>query len=125
MPFNKVRHCVFPKHYDYNHNEPQLYPFEKKEDGSWDVHHPCFAYWDHLEGIIRRLESMGIESDLILFHGYDRWGFAFLTMEETKVYLDYLACAVFAVQVLVYLVEYLANEYDIMTNYPMEDWYQD
>lgn len=21
-PFNKVRHCVFPKHYDYNHNEP-------------------------------------------------------------------------------------------------------
>ncbi|MCR4707776.1 MAG: DUF5060 domain-containing protein, partial [Clostridiales bacterium] len=21
-PFNKVRMCVFPKHYDYNHNEP-------------------------------------------------------------------------------------------------------
>lgn len=23
-PFNKVRMCVFPKHYDYNHNEPEL-----------------------------------------------------------------------------------------------------
>ena len=31
-PFNKVRHCVFPKHYDYNHNDPEFYPFEKKED---------------------------------------------------------------------------------------------
>ena len=70
VPFNKVRHCVFPKHYDYNHNEPQLYPFEKKEDGSWDVHHPCFAYWDHLEavsythldrGIRKRRTSGGID----------------------------------------------------------------
>ena len=30
-PFNKVRCCVFPKSYDYNHNEPDLFPFEKKE----------------------------------------------------------------------------------------------
>ena len=29
-PFNKVRMCVFPKHYDYNHNEPPYYAFEKK-----------------------------------------------------------------------------------------------
>lgn len=29
-PFNKVRFCVFPKHYDYNHNEPPCYAFEKK-----------------------------------------------------------------------------------------------
>ena len=27
-PFNKIRMCVFPKHYDYNHNEPPYYPFE-------------------------------------------------------------------------------------------------
>lgn len=38
-PFNKVRFCVFPKHYDYNHNEPQQYAFEKRrtEAGMWDV----------------------------------------------------------------------------------------
>ena len=23
-PFNKIRMCVFPKHYDYNHNEPLI-----------------------------------------------------------------------------------------------------
>ena len=26
-PFNKVRMCVFPKHYDYNRNEPPFYAF--------------------------------------------------------------------------------------------------
>lgn len=40
-PFNKIRMCVFPKDYDYNHNEPPYYAFEKKEDGSWDVDRPC------------------------------------------------------------------------------------
>ena len=25
-PFNKIRMCVFPKSYQYNHNEPALYP---------------------------------------------------------------------------------------------------
>lgn len=31
-PFNKVRFCVFPKHYDFNHNEPEYYPFEKRTE---------------------------------------------------------------------------------------------
>lgn len=31
-PFNKVRHCIFPKSYDFNHNDPQYYPFEKDAD---------------------------------------------------------------------------------------------
>ena len=26
-PFNKIRFCVFPKHYAYNTNEPAIYPF--------------------------------------------------------------------------------------------------
>ena len=26
--FNKIRFCVFPKHYDYNLNEPISYPYE-------------------------------------------------------------------------------------------------
>ena len=60
-PFNKVRHCVFPKHYDYNHNDPEFYPFEKEEDGGWDVHHPCFAYWDHLEGSFSVSKRWGLK----------------------------------------------------------------
>lgn len=30
-PFNKIRMCVFPKHYDYNHNEPPFYAFESRK----------------------------------------------------------------------------------------------
>ena len=74
-PFNKVRFCVFPKHYDFNHNDPVHYPFEKT-DGKWDVHKPVNAYWEALEARIRELDEMGIQGDLILFHPYDRWGFS-------------------------------------------------
>ncbi len=119
-PFNKVRHCIFPKHYSYNHNDPEFYPFEKKEDGSWDVHRPCYAYWDHMEAVIRRLGEMGIESDLILFHPYDNWGFATMSMEENLVYLDYLLRRLSAIP---YIWWSLANEYDIMFARTMEDWY--
>ena len=27
-PFNKIRFCIFPKHYDYNLGEPRSYPYE-------------------------------------------------------------------------------------------------
>ncbi len=119
-PFNKIRHCLFPKHYAYNHNEPEYYPFEKKEDGSWDVHRPCYAYWEHMEGIIRRLGAMGIESDLILFHPYDNWGFASLSMEENLVYLDYVLRRLSAIPCIWWS---LANEYDLMASRTVEDWY--
>ncbi|MCD8150823.1 MAG: DUF4038 domain-containing protein [Clostridiales bacterium] len=119
-PFNKVRHCVFPKHYAYNHNEPDFYPFEKKEDGSWDVHRPCYAYWDHMEGIIHQLGKMGIESDLILFHPYDRWGFSTMSMEDNLVYLDYVLRRLSAIP---YIWWSLANEYDVVFARSMEDWY--
>lgn len=120
-PFNKVRHCVFPKHYDYNHNEPEFYPFEKKEDGSWDVNHPCFAYWDHMESILGKLGKMGIESDLILFHPYDRWGFANMSHEDNLTYLEYLLRRFSA---LPYIWWSLANEYDICFAKTIEEWYE-
>lgn len=34
-PFNKVRFCVFPKHYRYNLTEPVSYPYERKEGAGW------------------------------------------------------------------------------------------
>lgn len=48
-PFNKVRMCVFPKSMEYNHNEPELFPFEKDQQGQWDVHQPNFEFWKQLE----------------------------------------------------------------------------
>lgn len=71
--------------------------------------------------MIRRLEEMGIESDLILFHAYDRWGFSSLPIEEAKVYLDYLMRRLSAIPCIWWS---MANEYDIMFNYTMEDWYE-
>ncbi|OUP80771.1 hypothetical protein B5F07_19900 [Lachnoclostridium sp. An169] len=120
-PFNKVRHCIFPKHYDYNHNEPQFYPFEKDADGKWDVHRPCFAYWAHFEKILNRLGEMGIETDLILFHPYDRWGFSKMSMEENKVYLDYALRRLAAIP---YIWWSMANEYDLMFHLSENDWFE-
>lgn len=35
LPFNKLRFCIFPKHYDYNFREPEMYPFELRQDAPW------------------------------------------------------------------------------------------
>ena len=39
-PFNKIRMCVFPKSYQYNHNEPALYPFERDARRQERLHAP-------------------------------------------------------------------------------------
>src|SRR3954468_6701099 len=31
-PFNKMRICIFPKWYTYNHDEPRLHPFVRADD---------------------------------------------------------------------------------------------
>ena len=117
-PFNKVRLCVFPKHYDYNQNEPDYFAFEKT-DGQWDVHRPCMPFWDALETRLRQMADLGIEADLILFHPYDRWGFAKLSYEQCLVYLDYLTRRLSAIPNIWWS---LANEFDLMTEFPAEWW---
>lgn len=116
--FNKVRLCLFPKSYEYNQNEPKYFPFEKKE-GKWEVTKPVKSYWDNVERIIENLGKMKIQADVILFHSYDRWGFASLTKKECKIYLD---------TVVRHLAAYphvwwsLANEYDLMFGRTTRDW---
>lgn len=119
-PFNKVRMCVFPKHYDYNHNEPPYYAFEKKADGGWDVNRPCIAFWQRLERILTRMADMGIQIDLILFHPYDRWGFAALPQQDNLIYLDYLLRRLSAFPNIWWS---LANEYDLCADHKsLSDW---
>lgn len=118
-PFNKVRFCVFPKHYDYNHNEPLDYAFEKKEDGSWDVGRPCIAFWNRLDDIILKMDEMGIQADLILFHPYDRWGFADMPQSDNLLYLDYLTRRLSAIPNVWWS---LANEYDLCGAKTLSDW---
>ena len=75
-PFNKIRFCVFPKSYAYNTNEPALFAFEKGADGKFDFNRPDPAFWRHFEQRILDLQRLGIQADIILWHPYDRWGFA-------------------------------------------------
>lgn len=118
-PFNKVRMCVFPKHFEYNNNEPPFYPFEKQQDGSWDVRKPCLAFWHRFEDILNRISAMGIQVDLILFHPYDNWGFASLPQEENLIYLD---TVIRRLSAFPHIWWSLANEYDVCADKSLENW---
>lgn len=119
-PFNKIRFCVFPKHYLYNENEPQFYPFAKREDGSWDVDTPALDYWKHFEQRLTELDRMGIEADIILFHPYDRWGFSTMPHEDNLKYLDYAVTRLCAFPNVWWS---LANEFNLMMEtITQEDW---
>ena len=119
-PFNKVRMCVFPKDYDYNHNEPPFYAFEKTADGAWDVNRPCIDFWRRFEGILKRIADMNIQIDLILFHPYDRWGFSKLPQKDNLIYLDYLLRRLSAWPNIWWS---LANEYDLNMEFKsLADW---
>lgn len=119
-PFNKVRMCVFPKHFGYNENEPPVYPFEKKENSGWDVRRPCMDFWQRFDRILDRLEEMGVQIDLILFHPYDNWGFATLTQEENLIYLDTVIRRLAARPGIWWS---MANEYDVCGAKSLEDWF--
>jgi len=126
-PFNKIRFCVFPKAYAYNQNEPELFAFHQKADGKFDFDRPDPAFWRHLEGRIVDLQRLGIEADLILWHPYDRWGFADMSDAQDDRYLRYSIARLSAYRNVWWS---LANEFDFMTDRPkghrgnkqMEDW---
>lgn len=110
----------FPKDYDYNHNEPPLYAFARREDGSWDTSRPSIAFYQRLERILRRIAALGIQLDLILFHPYDRWGFAAMPQADNFRYLDYLLRRLSAMPEIWWS---LANEYDLcMPKKTLADW---
>ena len=118
-PFNKVRMCLFPKSYMYNNNDPDVFPFEKKEDGKWDVNKPNFEFWKHLEQQLKALLDLGIEADLILFHPYDKWGFSEFDRDDDLTYLDYCIRRLSAFRNIWWS---LANEYELLSKKNDEDW---
>lgn len=150
-PFNKIRFCVFPKHYLYNLKEPAGYPFERREDSPWEPEdyseeyfrtaprdmfggiEGCIddpgAVWDftrfrpsyfaHIEESIQKLGKLGIETDLILFHPYDRWGFSRMGLEAENRYLRYVVNR-FAAYHNVWWA--MANEFDLFRWKTVEEW---
>lgn len=118
-PFNKMRMCVFPKHYAFNHNEPPHLPFEASADGGWEWTRFNPAYFRHFEQRVRQLRELGIEADIILFHPYDRWGFADMGAEADDRYLRYVVARLAAYRNVWWS---MANEYDLFPNKSLEDW---
>jgi hypothetical protein len=118
-PFNKIRMCVFPKSYEYNHNEPPYYPFESNAAGVSDFTKPNPAFFAHLEQRIADLRALGIEADLILFHPYDRWGYATMPPEADDFYLRYVLARLSAYRNIWWS---LANEYDLMRAKSAQDF---
>lgn len=108
--FNKMRMCVFPKHYDYNHNEPDIYPYEGAVENGFDFKKFNPKFFRHLEKRILNLQELGIECDLILFHPYDRWGFSEMAAEDDDRYLKYIISRLSAFRNIWWS---MANEYDL------------
>jgi hypothetical protein len=134
-PFNKIRMCVFPKHYAFNENEPERYPFPCLSRGSsawtgswkvdvqegWKFDFTRFepAFFQHFEQRVAQLIELGIEADIILFHPYDRWGFATMDAETDDRYLRYFVARMAAYRNVWWS---MANEFDFMPNKAMADW---
>jgi hypothetical protein len=117
--FNKLRMAVFPKDYPFNTNEP-LQPIFLEKDGSIDFDRPNPAAFRHFEQQIGRLADMGIEADIVLFHPYDRWGYATMTEAQNRRYVEYATARLSAFRNVWWS---LANEYDFMLNtIPVESW---
>jgi hypothetical protein len=137
-PFNKIRFCIFPKHFDYNLKEPRSYPYiGKPMDSSvltpenfhqyngaspgneWDFRRFNPEHFRHIEKRIGELRDLGIEADLIVMHPYDRWGFSMMDAECDDLYWKYVI-ARFAAYRNVWWS--LANEYDLMPQKKLTDW---
>jgi hypothetical protein len=112
-PFNKIRFCVFPKHYTWNTNEPIMYPFEGTPTTNWDFAHFNAKYFQHLDESVLALQKLGIEADVILFHPYDEghWGFDRMPSEVDDRYLRYVVARLSAYRNVWWS---LANEWDFM-----------
>jgi Domain of unknown function (DUF5605)/Domain of unknown function (DUF5060)/Protein of unknown function (DUF4038) len=120
-PFDKIRFCIFPKHYDWNTNEPLLYPFAGTPPRDWDFSRFNPKFFHHLEKRIADLRELGIEADLILFHPYDEghWGFDRMTSAQDDRYLRYVISRLAAYRNVWWS---LANEYDFMKEKREEDF---
>lgn len=114
-PFNKMRMCVFPKWYEYNRDEPRLYPFVDRTDFMrFDP-----AFWRNLETRVAQLQSLGLEADLILFHPYDHWGYAAMGAETDERYLRYAVARLAAYRNVWWSV---ANEWDLVKGKTRAEW---
>lgn len=136
--FNKIRFCIFPKHYIYNLHEPATYPYigmpcqinkdiagdiqslMKVQPGNqWNFTRFNPIHFQHIEQCIQQLCDMQIEADIIVMHPYDRWGFSEMTSEQDILYWNYVIARLSAYRNVWWS---LANEYDGLKKKTISDW---
>lgn len=135
--FNKIRFCVFPKHYIHNFKDPVTFPYEGTpvdnselnvdnmynysdcHGNSWDFSRFNPAHFQLMEENIAALRDMGIEADIILFHPYDRWGFSQMGRDDCLRYLKYVISRFSAYRNIWWS---MANEYDLVKSFTADDW---
>lgn len=118
-PFNKVRMCVFPKDYDLIHGEPPFHPLHM-QDGKPNASQPNISFWHRFESHLDRLEELGIQVDLILFHPYDCWGYSKMDQSDNMIYLDTVIRRLAARPNIWWS---MANEYDVLSDWDLPKWY--
>jgi hypothetical protein len=82
-----------------------------REDDEWDFTRFCPDFFKHFEQRVGDLMALGIEADVILFHPYDRWGFAKMDSASDDRYLRYVVSRLAAFRNVWWS---LANEFDFM-----------
>lgn len=89
----------------------------------WEFDFDSFepAFFRHLEQRIDDLHQIGVEAELILFHAYDRWGFAHLSSEQRDRYLRYLVARLAGYANIWWS---LGNEFDHVASMTMDDWHR-
>ncbi len=119
--FNKMRCLVFLHNLKDSITEPTVYPFEKKEDGSWDFERFDPAYFRLVESRVKALQEIGVEAELVLFHPYDggRWGFDRMPLETNLRYIRYMTARLSSFRNVWWS---LANEFDGLLFIPRDNW---
>ena len=117
--FTKARVCVFPKSFLFNREEPEVMPYVRSEDGTWDLATFDPEFFRRLERGVEQLAAVGVQTDLILFHAYDRWGFSEMPAWADEHYVRYVVRRLAAHESVWWS---LANEYDLVRAKTTEDW---
>ena len=118
-PFTKLRMCLFPKHFVYNADEPERFPFPRAEDGSFDHSRFDLDFFARLDEQLQRLAQLEVQADLILFHPYDRWGFSDLGPAVDDHLVRYVVRRLAGYANVWFS---LANEYDLVFSKSASDW---
>lgn len=135
--FNKLRFCIFPKHYQHNLRDPETFPYEGTpvdcanltpenvseydacEGNAWDFFRFNPAHFRRIETAIGELRDRGLEADVIVLHPYDRWGFSKMPKEADDLYWMYVIARFSSYRNVWWS---LANEYDLMKDKTLADW---